>query len=403
MRGTKLQLVAPVRHRRAPAPRSNAGNDAGGLRSPVPGVRRRALWHGVPRVDGIVSATARSQPDSRVVSGRGQHSSGPRCTDGGALGVLRGQCLDGGPRFDHVVPPGGYAWWYVDALGSDGRRGLTLIAFIGSVFSPYYARARHVAQGVAEPLQFCALNVALYGNGKCWAFTERGQGAVRRTPTSLMIGPNSLDWDGNSLTIDIDERTAPFAIPIRGKVRVHPATLPKYTAALDAQCHHRWSPIAPCSQVEVALDRPGLHWVGAGYLDSNTGDAPLEEAFRGWTWSRARTRAGTTVLYDVARRSDDALSLAFEFGSSGSLRTLEVPREVHLPRTRWRIPRSIRSDVGYRPGVVQTLEDTPFYARSIVSTRLHGERVTAMHESLSLDRFSARWVRMLLPFRMRRE
>ncbi len=34
---------------------------------------------------------------------------------------------------------GGYAWWYVDALSDDGRHGLTLIAFIGSVFSPYYA------------------------------------------------------------------------------------------------------------------------------------------------------------------------------------------------------------------------------------------------------------------------
>jgi len=33
---------------------------------------------------------------------------------------------------------------------------------------------------------------------------------------------------------------------------------------------------------------------------------------------------------------------------------------------------------------------------------LLGESVTAMHESLSLDRFRARWVQMLLPFRMPR-
>ena len=47
------------------------------------------------------------------------------------------------------VAPGGYAWWYVDALSDDGRHGLTIIAFIGSVFSPYYAwaAARH-----ADPL-----------------------------------------------------------------------------------------------------------------------------------------------------------------------------------------------------------------------------------------------------------
>ena len=45
-------------------------------------------------------------------------------------------------RFDTPVPDGGYAWWYLDALSDDGRHGLTVIAFIGSVFSPYYAWAR---------------------------------------------------------------------------------------------------------------------------------------------------------------------------------------------------------------------------------------------------------------------
>jgi carotenoid 1,2-hydratase len=48
-----------------------------------------------------------------------------------------------------------------------------------------------------------------------------------------------------------------------------------------------------------------------------------------------------------------------------------------------------------------TLLDAPFYARSLVETRLRGLRVASMHESLSLTRFDARWVRALLPFRMR--
>jgi carotenoid 1,2-hydratase len=52
--------------------------------------------------------------------------------------------------------------------------------------------------------------------------------------------------------------------------------------------------------------------------------------------------------------------------------------------------------------VISTLEDTPFYARSVVRTRLLGEPVTAMHESLSLDRFSALWVQAMLPFRIPR-
>ncbi|NBO88372.1 MAG: carotenoid 1,2-hydratase, partial [Betaproteobacteria bacterium] len=35
-----------------------------------------------------------------------------------------------------MVPSGGYLWWYVDAMSDDGQFGLTLIAFVGSVFSP---------------------------------------------------------------------------------------------------------------------------------------------------------------------------------------------------------------------------------------------------------------------------
>ena len=70
---------------------------------------------------------------------------------------------------------GGYAWWYVDALSDDGQHGLTLIAFIGSVFSPYYAWARR--RGPADPQNHCALNVALYGpGGNRWAHDRTAAG-----------------------------------------------------------------------------------------------------------------------------------------------------------------------------------------------------------------------------------
>ncbi len=36
----------------------------------------------------------------------------------------------------------GYAWWYIDAVSDCGSHALTIIAFVGSVFSPYYAWAR---------------------------------------------------------------------------------------------------------------------------------------------------------------------------------------------------------------------------------------------------------------------
>jgi len=64
------------------------------------------------------------------------------------------------------------------------------------------------------------------------------------------------------------------------------------------------------------------------------------------------------------------------------------------------VPRATRADAV--PAVRQTLEDTPFYSRSVIGTQLLGEQVTAVHESLSLDRFRAPWVQAMLPFRIPR-
>jgi carotenoid 1,2-hydratase len=64
--------------------------------------------------------------------------------------------------------------------------------------------------------------------------------------------------------------------------------------------------------------------------------------------------------------------------------------------------RGTQCEAGHQARVVETLEDTPFYARSLVETRLAGETATCVHESLSLDRFDSRIVQLMLPFRMPR-
>jgi carotenoid 1,2-hydratase len=307
----------------------------------------------------------------------------------------------GGLRFDAPVGPGGYRWWYLDAFSADGAHGLTVIAFIGSVFSPYYAWARRRGRG--DPLDHCAINVALYGAaGKRWSMVERGAAAVHRQPDRLAIGASSVAWDGNALVVSIDEITVPWPSRIRGTVRLYPAVLCDQPFALDRAGLHRWFPLAPVARVEVELEHPALRWSGTGYLDSNAGAAPLEQAFSGWSWSRAGVGGGTALLYDVARRADAPLSLALYFDAAGRLHHFPPPPPAPLPRTGWRIERATRADAGHAARLVHTLEDTPFYARSMVEARLLGAPATAMHESLSLDRFRQRWVQMLLPFRMPR-
>jgi len=276
-----------------------------------------------------------------------------------------------------------------------------VIAFIGSVFSPYYAWARR--RGSTDPLNHCALNVALYGaGGKRWSMIERGRSAVRQEARCLTIGPSAVSWDGDALTFSIDEVTVPWPSRIRGKLRVHPTALPEQGFALDEQRHHHWLPIAPVARIEVELEHPAMRWSGTGYLDSNRGSAPLEQAFSSWTWSRASVRGGTGIIYDVERRDGPPLSLALFCDEAGRVRHFQAPLPVPLPRTGWRIDRSTRVDAGHRANLLETLEDTPFYARSTLATHLMGKPVTAIHESLSLKRFSAPWVRMLLPFRMPR-
>lgn len=305
------------------------------------------------------------------------------------------------PDFDRPVPAGGYAWWYIDAQSDDGCHGLTIIAFVGSVFSPYYWRA--VRRGSGDPRDHCALNVALYGaGGKRWALTERGRAGVTRSATTFDVGPSALKWGGGSLTIEIDEVTVPWPSSLRGTVRLTPSAFTGATFALDAGGLHHWRPLAPCARVDVDLRSPALRWQGHGYLDSNTGGAPLADAFRGWHWSRACRDDRTTVLYDITRRDGTAFSIARHFDASGNERPLTPPVLAALPPTRWKVARVTRCDAGVMPRMVATLEDTPFYVRSLVETSIDGQSMQAMHESLALDRFRARWVRALLPFRMPR-
>jgi carotenoid 1,2-hydratase len=304
------------------------------------------------------------------------------------------------PPFDTPVAPGGYIWWYLDALSDDGLHGITLIALLGSVFSPYYALARR--RGNADPLNHCALNVALYGKGgKHWAMTERGRRQVRTSPDTLRIGPSALHWDDDDLSLTIDEVTAPWPSRIRGRISLRPAGLNPRQFTLDAHGRHRWWPIAPRARIEIDLERPARRWSGTAYLDSNTGDEPLEQGFRRWDWSRAALRDATAILYDATRRDGTRHSLALRFDADARVEPFEPPPAVRLPKTTiWRIARGTQSEDSAR--IVKTLEDTPFYARSLVASRLLGEPITAMHESLSLGRFDTTWAKLLLPFRMPR-
>ena len=269
------------------------------------------------------------------------------------------------------------------------------------MFSPYYRSA--LARGRGDPHNHCALNVALYGAKRRWTMTERGRDSMQRDAQRFVIGPSELHWDGESLLIDIREVGVPLPFPVRGTVRVHPGALSTLHVPLDDAGRHRWGPIAPCARVEVAFERPSLRWRGHAYLDSNEGDEPIERAFHEWDWSRATLDDGSTaVIYDVQQKGGDDRLLGLRFFKDGRIESFAPPPRHALPKTGWRIPRRMRSDEGSSVRVIDMLEDTPFYERSVLASSLFGERVISMHETLNVPRLKSAIVQRMLPFRMPR-
>lgn len=288
-------------------------------------------------------------------------------------------------------------------MSDDGASSVVLIAMLGNVFSPRYYASRARDDG-RTALDFCAVNVAVHGpRSSRWAMTERGRSQLTRAEDALAIGRTSLRWERDALVADVDERAAPWGTPVRGRVRFEPAVRTSAAVHLDGGGRHGWYPHAPFGRIEVALEEPRVRFSGAGYFDSNEGLEPLEAAFSSWTWSRFATEDAVAIAYDVELRGGARRARGVRIDRAGAPTPLVAGPQLDLPGTRWGLERKVRGEPGASARLVRTLEDGPFYARTVVATSLGGRPVIGMHEAVSLDRFVAPWVRFLLPFRMRVE
>lgn len=399
MRGTDIRPHGALRPDDLPLPAAGDPDHALRVQPPLPGDGGRPLRHGDARRDVELQPPHGSLETAGALSGGRQRPPGPGRADGHDVGPSGGRENPGRPRFNLTVPPDGYAWWYIDALSDDGRHGITVIAFIGSVFSPWYWWARR--RGPANPENHVGLNVALYGAPARWCLTERGHRSLARSEDTLAIGPSHLEWAEDSLTIHIDERCAPIPTRLRGTIRVTPEIRTNATFTVDTAGRHRWSPLAPRARVEVALTSPALSWSGTGYFDHNEGSAPLERDFISWDWSCARLSSGAGILYDTQCRDGSTRSLALHIAPDGAITQHQPPPRIPLARTGiFQVKRTTQSHGQAR--ATRTLLDAPFYARSVIQTELFGEQAEAVHESVSLNRFRSPIVQGMLPFRIPR-
>lgn len=295
----------------------------------------------------------------------------------------------------------------MDAVSDCGQFALTIIAFIGSVFSPYYHWS-----GRRQPENHVAFNVALYGpQGNIWCMTERGHGSLERGPQHLRIGPSTMAMQNGRLVIDFSEMALPWPgqrlLPrlVSGRVELVADISGNRQFDLDKDGHHVWHPQMPKARATITCDAlPGGGWHGPAYHDMNFGSRPIERDFIGWDWARSIGGAGddTIILYDSMPRLGPARRLALRYSGQTASETTNIPNRQMLPRGFWGVRSGIACDADHAPGLVTRLEDSPFYTRACIETSLHGQRLSMVHETLDCRRLSNPLVRLMLPFRMPR-
>lgn len=363
---------------------------------------------------------------------------------------MGGPSLDERIHFDRPLNPHGYQWWYVDVISEDQSFALSIIIFVGHVFSPFYFKARQKdlkrsadqkikanlgrqanreRQADREtlnglPENFCAFNISLHALNKTakkalgcpsiWVLNEyctqqvkEHSDLIQRESNKFTINQSVWQQNHDELIIDINERTKPFfqRMPktLCGQIRIK---LPKrfnHELKLDKAAKHSWMAIAPSAVATVHLFEPKLSFSGHAYHDTNWGQEPLESAFKSWTWSRTELSQGTCVLYDIAEHEETSNPKALFFGHDGQVKDIAQNfTPALLPNGIWKVKRPNRADSPEVLSLQHTLLDSPFYTRDLVNTELLGEKALSMYESLDLIRFKQSWVRFLLPFRIRR-
>ena len=202
------------------------------------------------------------------------------------------------------------------------QHGLTIIAFIGSVFSPYYAWRGAGAGRSARTIARSTSRSTASGSER-WAMTERGprRPGARRDALSA-VGPSALSWDGAWPRRSASTRS-PFPFPAsrpgHGPPRSNALTRP------DRSCSMRRGVTAggrlrPSARVQVALDQPRTcAGSGDGYFDMQQ----RRRAARKWLlvldMVARRLRDGAAVLVRGAAARREPLDLALALTADGSL------------------------------------------------------------------------------------
>ena len=375
--------------------------DAKRFQQLISSYRRFPLRAEPARNDGNFSTPQMRDFDKQLISGGRRSASWGWGSNGNALRPASGRGDDKEPNFNLEVPPNGYAWWYIDGVEPNTGQAVSIIAFIGSVFSPWYKWS-----GRKKPQNNVCLNIATYGKKGRFAMTDRGDSALIQEAHKLTIGPSSLTWDQTEkkLVIEIDEISSlPFISKLKGTITLKPTGITDVELPLTKEGTHVWRPFAPTAEIDVDLNKPEWQWTGHGYFDANFGTRALEQDFDYWTWGRFPLKTGTSCFYDLELRNNEQYQFGFHFERDGIPSDItDAPKNKRFSRSLWGIRRETRCDKEYKPRQEKSLLDAPFYSRATVSTRIKGIKTIGVFEALDLRRFRNPLLMFMLAVRVPR-
>lgn len=335
------------------------------------------------------------------------------------------------PALSLAAQVGGYAWWYAEVHDAQGRFGLTLIVFAGSVFSAEYAARLRSGEAVTG-LDVPAVNLAIYERTsptdrprqKLWVMNEYPKSSLHTSDHSIQIEHTRIvtEPDG-SLRIDLSEpSTRFFGKPgprLSGQLRFGPpprVQLPVLLGESPSHDAHFWQPLSLFSSatVELRLENEPISFSGTAYCDHNFGAGRLEDCFLRWGWAHGFSDDGSVgaVVYDTTlldgSRHRIGLLLHKDSAEPEIVRSRKPPSSeppLDGEDFLWlKVPRAMSAGTLLARRIRRSaLLDAPFYARFGMELsdeeRLPSIQLRGVGEYLDLTRFRRPSLQFLLRYK----
>lgn len=205
---------------------------------------------------------------------------------------------------DVLEAPGGFAWWYVDAVNNHGD-GIVLIWSFGLPFLPGYLNANRNNQ-IQTATQRPSLNIAIYSAGRpsFYLLQEYAQEeASMDQKGNFKFGDTYIRRVSNrEIIFDISCPIPSYNYLIEGTLKLSgsPVNLPP-NRSVDHSLNHRWTPVFGPSKIKGRLSAGPKYTYTVdtlAYHDRNEGALRLDQlGIAHWSWGRLVTPQQTTIWY----------------------------------------------------------------------------------------------------------